>query len=912
MAKYKKGGWQGVSTHFSPIQGPTDYKRQQATATDIAKKAEDQLRTQKTVYAQKTEQDRRTAYRDEKTTEYELRALKDFSSTVGKMFNETVLKQKIKSDRKEIHKALQSWHEKDQQFGRDKLELETLLENNDLVEAKRAELETKLDALVTGRENEILSLSGNEKFAFYARKAHLKLQNVEIDYHNSYTDNADQTIIGHDGVERRVGDITHPADRQIWKNEFMYRQIEGTQDPESDNYMGGLKDKFVTQLYSGPLSAELNRLHKKDIKIYNTEQAQQRIDARDTRVRNSIDGLPGHEQESILKNYVIATARDLQIQGKLNPKAAALDNLKTVLTGHLSTAVDKKDLETKVTNIEKLVNMKLDLPGGRMSLREAFPDRFGEAVINKAWGTALKNKELMQQNFQKRRVLEATAKKREWIKGKIDSGEFSGPNDPRIQQEWVKHWAHERRYNNKILPFITSQMNDVELEYRTDAQWLNKGLEVADRYGTKQIPIQEVDGIPETVIDELETMGYTFTQGGTWGRENQAQKDITSKNIRTINDQLKLLEKRFGGLNSPLSVTVRELASDLYFQKLGDYMRSEEGMTHDRAAAAALADVKKLIVDGTGVKPGENVDNNPLISNHHTDGAWALNPTVNGYPGSLPTDNQRMMQHVINRTGIPAGTTITEPSKTWLWPDINLEDPSTYKHLLTGDDKVPSPLITWLAGKYGIKPSHFLKLQRDAAIKKWPDLLGVSGIQENFALTGNVNQNWMPDKPMTGDFFIKEDEDDLFASNDYKRLLGGDQLIASTSIMPGLFYKANSPQTTWGPTLTTIASNQSVRRRPGVENQAYISKLPLFPTDLPRLLQIARTHRIPVDRSNIFTQIQNNPDLELAFWNIKSQEDIDAAQKAFPTQAFAQLGQLADVWDMDARDLKTQYRTFIA
>ena len=912
MAKYKKGGWQGVSTHFSPIQGPTDYKRQQATATDIAKKSEDQLRTQKTVYAQKTEADRRTAYRDEKTTEYELRALKDFSSTVGDMFSKVVLDKKIKTDRKEIEAALKSWHEKDQQFGRDKLELKTLLENNDLIEAQKAELEAKLDALVTGRDNEILALSGNEKFAFYARKAHLKMQNVEIDYYNSYTDNADETIIGHDGVERRVGDITHPADRQIWKNEFMYRQIEGTQNPESDNYMGGLKDKFVTQLYSGPLSAELNRLHKKDIKIYNTEQAQQRMDARDTRLRNSIDGLPGHEQESILKNYVIATARDFQIQGKLNPKAAALDNLKAVLTGHLSTAVNKKDLEQKVTNIEKLVNMKLDLPGGRMSLREAFPDRFGAAVINQEWGRALKNGELMQQNFQKRRVLEATAKKRDWIRGKIDSGEFSGPNDPRIQQEWVKHWAHERRYNNKILPFITAQMNDVELEYRTDKQWFDKGIEVANRYQTRQIPLQEVDGIPETAIDELEKAGYTFTQSGTWGRENETQKDQTSLNLKTINNALKVVEKKYGSPTNAMSVVVRDAAADIYFSKLGDYMRGEEGMTVDRAAGFALRDTLDLIDKGTGTPLLEDGTPNPLYSSHSTEGAWGNNKYLGNYTGSLSTHPQRMMTAVMNRSFVAPGTTITEPSKTWLWPPINLEDPSTYKHILTGDDKVPSALITWLAGKYGIKPSHALKLQREAAIKAEPGLLQIPGVQENFGLTGNVNQNWMPDKPMTGDFFIKEDEDDLFASNDYKRLLGGDQLIASTSIMPGLFYKANSPQTTWGPTLTTIASNQSVRRRPGVENQAYISTLPLFPTDLPRLLQIARTHRIPVDRSNIFTQIQNNPDLELAFWNIKSQEDIDAAQKAFPTQAFAQLGQLADVWDMDARDLKTQYRTFIA
>ena len=128
-------------------------------------------------------------------------------------------------------------------------------------------------------------------------------------------------------------------------------------------------------------------------------------------------------------------------------------------------------------------------------------------------------------------------------------------------------------------------------------------------------------------------------------------------------------------------------------------MRSEEGMTHDRAAALALADVKKLITDGIGITPENNEHNNPQISSTDTDGAWGLNPAVNGYPGSLPTDNQRMMQHVINRTGIPAGTTITEPSKTWLWPPINIADESTYAHILTGDDKVPSPLITWLAGK---------------------------------------------------------------------------------------------------------------------------------------------------------------------------------------------------------------------
>ena len=147
--KFKKGGWQGVSTHFSPIQGPTDYKRQMAVAADTAKKASDQLKTEKAVYAQKTEADRRTAYRDEQTTKYELAALKEFSSTIAKSANAFILDRKIKTDRKEIEAALKSFHDQDQQFGRDKLELETLLKTEALNRQQKAELETKIERAVT-------------------------------------------------------------------------------------------------------------------------------------------------------------------------------------------------------------------------------------------------------------------------------------------------------------------------------------------------------------------------------------------------------------------------------------------------------------------------------------------------------------------------------------------------------------------------------------------------------------------------------------------------------------------------------------------------------------------------------------------------------------------------------------------
>ena len=145
-----------------------------------------------------------------------------------------------------------------------------------------------------------------------------------------------------------------------------------------------------------------------------------------------------------------------------------------------------------------------------------------------------------------------------------------------------------------------------------------------------------------------------------------------------------------------------------------------------------------------------------------------------------------------------------------------------------------------------------------------------------------------------------------------KRLLGNDQRTAANSIMPGLLSQKGFEQTVWAGTVTDMFEQGHLPRRPlvkeGQYNPEYVNKFPLYPTDLLELMILSG--EVP-DGSpqELQRKVRNNPNLEHKLWTTKVQRDIDDCQKKYPGSCAQQLGVLADKWDVDARHLKTYYRS---
>ncbi len=145
-----------------------------------------------------------------------------------------------------------------------------------------------------------------------------------------------------------------------------------------------------------------------------------------------------------------------------------------------------------------------------------------------------------------------------------------------------------------------------------------------------------------------------------------------------------------------------------------------------------------------------------------------------------------------------------------------------------------------------------------------------------------------------------------------KRLLGDDQRTAANSIMPGLLSQKGFEQTVWAGTVTDMFEQGHLPRRPlvkeGQYNPEYVNNYPLYSTELLELMILSG--EVP-DGSpqELQRKVRNTPKLERKLWNTKVQRDIDDCQKKYPGSCAQQLGVLADKWDVDARHLKTYYRS---
>lgn len=145
-----------------------------------------------------------------------------------------------------------------------------------------------------------------------------------------------------------------------------------------------------------------------------------------------------------------------------------------------------------------------------------------------------------------------------------------------------------------------------------------------------------------------------------------------------------------------------------------------------------------------------------------------------------------------------------------------------------------------------------------------------------------------------------------------RRLLGENQRESRNSIMPGILSQNGYQQTVWAPAIVEILESGNVPRRPlekeGQGNPDYVNQFPIYPHELKGLMMKAGQE--PGSTQEMLRELQANPDLEEQLFFLKAQPEIDTAQKMFPGSTGAQLGWLADQWDVDARTLKTIYRTY--
>lgn len=139
-----------------------------------------------------------------------------------------------------------------------------------------------------------------------------------------------------------------------------------------------------------------------------------------------------------------------------------------------------------------------------------------------------------------------------------------------------------------------------------------------------------------------------------------------------------------------------------------------------------------------------------------------------------------------------------------------------------------------------------------------------------------------------------------------------DQRKTRNSVMPGILSQNGHQQTVFTPAIVDILESGNVPRRPieteGQVNPDYVNEFPIYPHELKGLMRQAGEE--PGSMQEMLTRLKNTPDLEERLFYLKAQPEIDTVQKMFPNSTGAQLGWLADQWDVDARTLKTIYRTY--
>jgi hypothetical protein len=145
-----------------------------------------------------------------------------------------------------------------------------------------------------------------------------------------------------------------------------------------------------------------------------------------------------------------------------------------------------------------------------------------------------------------------------------------------------------------------------------------------------------------------------------------------------------------------------------------------------------------------------------------------------------------------------------------------------------------------------------------------------------------------------------------------KLLMGENPRIAANSIMPGLLSQKGYEQTVWAGTVTDMFESGQLPRRPivkeGQTNPEYVNQFPLYSTELLELMILAGESP-DGSPQELVRRVKNNSKLERKLWGTKVQRDIDDCQGKYPGSCAQQLGVLADKWDVDARHLKTYYRS---
>ena len=144
------------------------------------------------------------------------------------------------------------------------------------------------------------------------------------------------------------------------------------------------------------------------------------------------------------------------------------------------------------------------------------------------------------------------------------------------------------------------------------------------------------------------------------------------------------------------------------------------------------------------------------------------------------------------------------------------------------------------------------------------------------------------------------------------RMIGDDPRTAANSIMPGILSQKGFENTVWGGAVTDMIERNQLPRRPivkeGQYNPPYVNRFPIYENELLELMTLSG---VPSEggTKQLASKVRGNPELEHLLWTTKSQRDIEDCRGKYSGSCAQQLGVLADKWDVDARHLKTYYRT---
>ena len=735
-AKYKGGSWSGVSSSFSPIQGPSSHKRMADQAKDQQDKDMDQLRSMKDVMSLQTQQMQASSNAQGRVSRYEMEALGKFSKTFNSFLNDTVKDEFMKRTEADVRKHMDHYRRQDAEYTLNKEDLQKQLTDAEKNKGDTAGIQKKLANLEKGRTTTMSTLKGNEKFAFYALRAENTVNAAPIGLQEYYNNNpeleVEQKYLSKDektGYPKiKIKDITDPRDKAAVAKLYQTQILKDANNPEHPSYLGGLKIQHQVALLHGPLETALNAETADDVKNYNISVAKERIRSNLQTLDNILNGRTGAPSiEGFMESIYPQLNRDMEFTGDTG---SVWEKVSTEFSNAITRSTTTAQNEKIFANIKKVFKTKFKINGKTQTLDKHYPNRFNLQKLTKEYSQKQLELHNARKNEVKANVIGEAGKLKVQIKAKISKNDDGNGGTYTINDGVAE-------YENKLLELekkdgtgfsketLVELRGDVELT-TTSEEWIERARS-SGKNNHNEILLSEVAGMPKHIRDRLEIEGYNFVETYT-GAATEDQTNTTKNNLATLDSLITASEKAVGdrgGLkNAGLSVAARDMEGDTYRQRLQFYMSEAGGnYKHDTAASKALSDVSIMIRTGmqdpdAEVTLGDDTTvKNPFSATRGRGGAWGKNGFVqehNTAPRNLTlheTTNEANMLDEFDRNRDNSNiSNKDELSKTWLWGDVDSKDPDTY-NFLSLVDGAPSNILRFKAGRLGIPPHEYRNRQ---------------------------------------------------------------------------------------------------------------------------------------------------------------------------------------------------------